>query len=167
MAHAIEACPIPEWIDDLANIPNESNDVNLFEAAIAVLDINKEYSGWYLDTGALQHVTGEKSSFFSFQDRVTGHVHTAAGESHSIARTRSVSFQISPGEVKTVHNVLYVPGITKNLLSVGSLTDSGYMACFDSTCCYLINKNDKRIIAEGLRTPQNGLYRLVTRNVIA
>lgn len=59
--------------------------------------------------------------------------------------------------------VLYVPSNTKNLLSLGSLTNKGYIACFDDTKCFFINKGNKRVVARGERKKGSGLYRLVAR----
>jgi hypothetical protein len=135
----------------------------LFEVALASLDIKDREAGWYLDTGASKHVTGSSSQFSSLDDSYQGDVRTVGGQKHKIAGRGSVKFQFPTSEIKTIPDVLYVPSITKNLLSVGSLTDGGYIACFDETKCYLINKGNRKIIAKGEREVGSGLYRLVTK----
>ena len=85
---------------------------------------------------------------------------TAGGESHQITGKGSVHFTFPSGEIKKVDEILYVPGFNKNLLSIGSLTDRGIVACFDDKKCILYSRGNKQIIAEGLRNKQNGLYHL-------
>jgi hypothetical protein len=44
-----------------------------------------------------------------------------------------------------------VPSLTKNLLSVGSITDRGHVIVFDSNKCFVNLKHDpKVIVAKGL-----------------
>lgn len=74
-------------------------------------------------------------------------------------------FTLPSGEIKDVHDVLYVPGLAKNLLSIGSFADRGMVACFDENKCILYSKNHKQIVAEGTRNHNNGLYRLSARNL--
>jgi hypothetical protein len=163
----------PTWEIDLADMPYETfedgdgpqHDGDVFEAAIAALDLNQGGdTGWYLDTGASRHVSGNEATFDSLDSNWASLVSTTGGHNHQIAGTGSVSFYLGTGSIKKVDDVLYVPGITKNLLSVGALTDRGYIACFDRNRCHLINSRTKRIMATGVRNPSNGLYQLVTHN---
>jgi transposase InsO family protein len=146
---------------DLVDLANE--EPCMFEAALASLDIKDRESGWYLDTGASKHVTGSASQFASLDDTYQGDVRTVGGQKHRIAGRGSINFQFPSGEIKSVPGVLYVPSIIKNLLSVESLTDKGYIACFDETKCFLISKGSKRIVARGERERGSGLYRLVAK----
>ena len=117
------------WLDeedaydeaDLVDLAD--NDHCLFEAALASLDIKDCESGWYLDTGASKHVMGSAGQFESLDDSYQGDVRTVGGQRHKIAGRGPVNFHSPLGEIRTVPGVLYVPSITKNLLSVGSLTD--------------------------------------------
>jgi len=62
--------------------------------------------------------------------------------------------------------VFYVSGLSKNLLSIGSLIDKGIIACFDDGKCVLYSRGNKRIIVEGLlRNRKNGLYQLSALNL--
>jgi hypothetical protein len=163
----------PTWEIDLAGMPDETfedgdrlqHDGDVLEAAIAALDLNQGCDiGWYLDTGASRHVSGNEATFDSLDSNRAGLVSTASSHSHQMAGTGSVSFHLGTGSIKKVDNVLYVPGITKNLLSIGTLTDRGYIACFDRNRCHLINSHTKQIMATGVRNPSNGLYQLVIHN---
>ena len=143
--------------DNIEQSPEQNFE--LFEAAISSLDINNSNSGWFLDSGVTQHVIGDRHSF-STLDEFSGNVRTAGGKSHQITGKGSVHFTLPSGKIKKVDEILYVPSFNKNLLSIGSLTDKGIVACFDDKKCILYSRGNKQIIAEGLRNKQNGLYHL-------
>lgn len=105
----------------------------------------------------------KKDIFTCLNNLVKGNISTAKGQAHPIAGKGTIKFQLSDGSIKKVSNVLYVLGIQKNLLSVGSLTGSGYIACFDKSRCLLFTKNSKTSIAEGIKNQKNGLYQLIVK----
>lgn len=114
-----------------------------FEVALASLDLD---SGWYLDSGATTHVTWSPIHFTDLDPRFSGIVRTTQGQQYTIAGKGSANFYLSTREIKSVSGVLYVPSITKNLLSVVSLTSGGVVACFDETRCYLYSKKRKKVV---------------------
>lgn len=56
--------------------------------------------------------------------------------------------------------MLYTPGITKNLLSVGSLTDQHKTSVFRTNGCFVMNNNTSEVEAFAPREGSKGLYRL-------
>jgi len=64
------------------------------------------------------------------------------------------------GEIKNVTNVLYVHGLTKNFLLVGSIIDKGNIVIFDASKCLILDSNEpKKIKAKAMRDNTNGLYK--------
>jgi hypothetical protein len=62
---------------------------------------------------------------------------------------------------KTIPFVLYVPGLTKNLLSVGRLTDGDRLVVFSSKGCFVVNCfNTKHVYLRGYHNPKDRLYHL-------
>ena len=56
-----------------------------------------------------------------------------------------------------LHDVLYVPNITKNLLSVSKLTaDNNILVEFDANCCFVKDKLTGKAILKG--TLKDALY---------
>jgi len=59
-----------------------------------------------------------------------------------------------------LHDVLYVPNITKKLLSVSKLiVDNNILVEFDANCCFVQDKLTRKAILKG--TLKDGLYRLL------
>jgi hypothetical protein len=46
------------------------------------------------------------------------------------------------GQVKHINDVLYIPGLTHNLLSVGQLIEMGYLVVFKNVECIIYDKED-------------------------
>ena len=59
-----------------------------------------------------------------------------------------------------LNRVLYVPALTRNLISVGSLIDNGNMVLFTKNQCLILQDNiSQTFIATGTRDFTNGLYK--------
>jgi uncharacterized membrane protein YfhO len=63
----------------------------------------------------------------SFEEKVT----CANDQSHFIKWVGSISICVVDGTKFTLSNILYVPGITKNLLSIFAFSKCGYHIIFD------------------------------------
>jgi hypothetical protein len=132
--------------------------VDVFQMSLDSLDIDKN-SDWYVDSGASASVTGNRI-FFKRLDysNQSSTITTAGDRTHAVEGKGVVEFVTPNGEIKEIDNVLYVPTLTKNLISVGALTDKGVMFTFNSNECLLIRRPNE-ILAKGIRDPSNGLYK--------
>lgn len=102
--------------------------VDVFEVALAGLDLGKEE--WLVDSGASRHVNGDRSVFSTLDlTPGTSSVQTAGNENLTVQGTGSVNLGPS-GEIN-ISDVYYVPGLTRNLLSIGKIADAGYVLVFD------------------------------------
>jgi hypothetical protein len=88
-----------------------------------MLETPWQTNSWYLDSGATHHVPGDSSIFTSIHPTSGARVRSVGGQNYSVAGVGNVDIQVWLGEIKTIKIVLYTPGITKILLSVGCLTD--------------------------------------------
>ena len=134
--------------------------VNACLVELNLLETPQPTTSWYLDSGATHHVSGEQSAFSSISQTSGSQVRSAGGHSHSVAGIGNVELQFSNGEIKSIGSVLYTPGITKNLLSVGALTDQNKTLVFRSEGCFIINNSNLAVEALALRENNHGLYRL-------
>ncbi|MCO5605635.1 hypothetical protein L7F22_059818 [Adiantum nelumboides] len=77
-----------------------------------------------------------------------GSVLTGDDSHHAIQGKGTITIQMSQGEEKDLSNVLLVPGITKNLISMGQIVEKDYEVKFNKDGCYV--KNDKgKVVAHG------------------
>ena len=125
-----------------------------------MLEAPQRNSSWYLDSGATHHVSGDPNVFSSIQPISGSQIRSAGGQSHNVTGVGNVDIHVPSGEIKTFSSVLYTPGITKNLLSVGSLTDLHKTLVFKATGCFVIGNTNSQVEAFAHRENGRGLYRL-------
>ena len=120
--------------DDEEKVENEQEEVydDLLQAFFAEAfniemdTYKKEDNLWYFDTGATHHLTNNKawlSNYNLLQTPVT--VGFGNNDIKQALGKGEVSFRLQADNIFTIGNVYYVPGITKNLLSVGQATENG------------------------------------------
>ena len=81
---------------------------------------------WYVDSGALNHMTSHREWFKEMKKpEKPGYVETGDDTTHPIAHVGDVSLSMQDGKVKCLTNVLHVPEITKNLVSIGQMVEQG------------------------------------------
>ena len=129
-------------------VHNQDQDSDNFELANQVIDVclvelnmletPQQTSSWYLDSGATHHVYGDPSAFTSIYPVNGTRVHFVEGQNHNVARVGNVDILFFPGAIKSISSHLYTPRITKNLLSVGSLSDQNKTIVFKSEGCFVI-----------------------------
>ena len=114
---------------------------------------------WYMDSGAISHVTGQKASLeLLHKEHPNFNISTVDRANHQVSEVESATVASNFGEIKLPH-VLYVLALRCNLISVDSLADQGYAIIFTkSQCLILDNVSNKCILAIGTRNSANGLY---------
>ena len=152
--------------DATENYEQESEDLladQVVDACLVELNLLETLqpnTAWYLDSGATHHVSGDSNVFSEIHPTNAAQVRSAGGRNHSVAGVGDVNFQSSSGVIKKISSVLYMPSITKNLLSVGSLTDQNKTLVFKSQQCFIVDNVTQSIYAIATREKSRGLYRL-------
>ncbi len=68
---------------------------------------------------------------------------------HPITQIGKVSFSMQDGQTKYLKNVLHVPTITKNLVSIGQMVEQGLHVTFNPNGCFVEDmKNQGKLIAK-------------------
>uniref|UniRef100_A0A1S8ADA3 Uncharacterized protein n=1 Tax=Citrus limon TaxID=2708 RepID=A0A1S8ADA3_CITLI len=100
---------------------------------IAALACTKFHGSWILDSGATDHMTGNSQLFSSYIPCAGNQkVKIANGSLATVAGKGTIT--ISPSLV--LKNVLHVPHLSYNLLSISKLTfDHNCQVIFQSSCC--------------------------------
>jgi hypothetical protein len=88
-------------------------------------------SAWYVDSGASSHMTSARELFTSLTKQDSRlHVELGNDAKYAVKGVGTISFQLESGSSLEVKDVLYVPGLTKNLLSVSVMEDKGFVIVF-------------------------------------
>lgn len=97
-----------------------------------------ENSKWLVDSGASEHMCRDRSLFSSFTSVSQKSVVVGNGAVISVLGHGQMSVQVSNGSewIDTViDNVLFVPELKTNLLSVNRAADRGYVIMTDDSSC--------------------------------
>lgn len=98
-------------------------------ACMTVFSTNKE--PWFLNSGASYHVTDTSNLLSKLLSSSITSIQTDAGQTLRVEYKGTINFK--DYEVKIVHDILYVPGVKTNLLSVGRSADQGHTIMSNST----------------------------------
>ena len=88
-------------------------------------------SVWFLDSGASCHMTKAWELFSSLTERDSDvHVQLGDDAKYVVKGEGIVTFQLKLGGSLDAHDVLYVPGLKKNLLLGSTMEDRGFAVTF-------------------------------------
>lgn len=144
----------------LKNKSHSKENNKSFVAAFSAMQLN-DCINWYVDSGASMHMTMHKEllvnetippiSTIKIADNKTLHVESCGNVILHIPNNDGSSSEI------LVKNVLYVPKLSTNLLSVSKIIKSGCKVEFDKTGCSVYNSMNKKVATADL---VNDTYRL-------
>ena len=97
---------------------------------------------WLLDSGCTKHMSFDESLFNKVNKSEVSKVRIGNGQ-----YKESVAIKGSAG-IKLIYDVLLVPKIDQNLLSVGQLLEKGYSVVFKNKMCVLANSNGVVLFCE-------------------
>ena len=118
---------------------------------------------WIIDSGALRHMTYDKTYLEDYQEfHDKEFVTLGDGKTVHSHGKGNVKLQLNQGRTGTLKDVLYVPKLSCNLLSVGRAADQNMTVKFDQDKCYFKDSNGQ-MVATGTR--QNRMYQLDFRNM--
>ena len=93
---------------------------------------------WYLDSGASFHMTSDKNLFSALEEKdLKMRIEMGDDGRYSVSGVGTVAFQREHGAPLTLTDVMYVPGLKKNLVSVAMLEDKGYDVVFSKGKVFL------------------------------
>ena len=99
---------------------------------------------WLIDSGCTSHMTFNKDLFLSLDMSSKTNVIVGNGETLKAEGRGTVSVKTSNG-ARTIKDVLYVPNLDQNLLSVGQIMKSGCCLTFQEEYCRILDSNMKLI----------------------
>ena len=116
-------------------------------------------SGWYFDSGASFHMTGDVNLFSDLVEKcLQMHVELGDGGRYNATGIGTITFQRESGKLILLQDVVHVLGLKKNLISVAMLEDKGYEVVFSEGKVFLRHKATGQVKKVGIRA--KNLYRL-------
>ena len=113
-------------------------------------------------------MTGFKNILSNFRKKTCA-VQLQLGDNscHDIKGVGSTSFQLKSGSIIHIDEILFVPGLRKNLLSVSALEDKGYKVAFMDGKAILWPKDGQLSSAEVIGIKKGGLYKVTNHSASA
>jgi hypothetical protein len=103
------------------------------QASLGAVDDDAEHlDGWYLDTGATNHMTGYVDVFSDLDRFMVGSVKFGDGSVVSIQGHGSAAFTGNHGAHKVLTGVYHILRLGNSIVSLGQLDENGAMIYIDS-----------------------------------
>lgn len=127
-----------------ANVTEEDkNDVeHLFMVSQALS--SHELNTWLIDSGCTSHMTKYLSFFTSIDRSIQPKVKLGNGEVVQAKGKGTIAINTKKG-TKMITNVLYIPELDQNLLSVAQMLRNGYAVAFKEKFCFITNVHGTEI----------------------
>ena len=98
-------------------------------------------SVWYLDSGVSFHMTGDKELFSDLEEKdLQMHIEMGDDGQYSETGIETITFERESNNPFLLKNVMHVPGLKKNLVSIAMLEDRGYDVVFSEEKAFLRHK---------------------------
>ena len=140
------------------NVKDESSEV------VFMASDGADHHCWYIDSGATQHMSGDRAAFVEYAAIPPKAVYMGDNNKQDAVGQGSVKMvlDVSGSALKAKFtNVLFVPNLKSNLISVSRLIKDGFSVQFGAAGCDIL-KNGV-VVAQGVS--ENRLYRLNGRIV--
>ena len=107
---------------------------------------------WLIDSGASRHITGFKEAISDMLKKDTNmEIILGDNATYPMKGTGIVTLHLIQGQVLCLQDVLYVPGLKKNLVSISAMEYKGFNVAFIDRKVRMWKKRFKEAIAIGFR----------------
>ncbi|TXG55930.1 hypothetical protein EZV62_017243 [Acer yangbiense] len=132
-----------------ANFTDEQPDAedHMFMASQVCCSASKDV--WYVDSGCTSHMVKDSSLFTSLDNNDRTNVKLENGEMVQATGKGTISVQTSKGP-KLIHDVLLIPDLDQNLLSVAQLLKKGYSCSFKDNYCTIFDSCGVEVVKVGM-----------------
>ena len=164
--HYASECRAPSTrIEERVNYAEEKNG----EDGTLLLARNDTSGGqentWYLDTGASNHMSGNRSMFVQLSESVNGSVAFGDDSKVPVKGRGNILFRAKDGSHQIISNVYYVPNMKSNILSLGQLLEKGYDIHLKDYSLFL--RDDKGNLITKVKMSKNRMFPLNIQNDVA
>eukprot|EP00253_Pinus_taeda_P028745 PITA_28745 len=119
----------------------------LFLASNSTNNVSKEV--WLMESGCNNHMIGNKDGFIEIDEPTKSDVLLGDDKRFEAKGKGTIAVKTNEGKPKHINDILYVPHLAHNLLSVGQLLEKRYLIFFKDKQCIIYDKNDhSKLIAK-------------------
>jgi hypothetical protein len=134
--------------DEDAQVASQDDEDQMFVATCFSVQTSSDH--WLIDSGCTNHMSFDKSLFRNLQTTEVAKVRIGNGDCIAAKGKGTIAITINSG-TKTIFDVLYVPDIDQNLLSVGQLIEKGMKVVFENQSCYIFDAAGQKILQAKMR----------------
>jgi hypothetical protein len=128
---------------------------------LACLSTSMVTGTWYIDSGASCHMTGVHEYFNNLKEyNANFNIVLGDNSKYRPAGKGIVRFQRESGKPLSINDVLFVPGLTKNLIYVSALEDKGYEVTFRDGRVLIHPRGSNASMGKVLGVRKDKLYKL-------
>ncbi|KAJ4707148.1 Retrovirus-related Pol polyprotein from transposon TNT 1-94 [Melia azedarach] len=127
-----------------ANVMEEKQPEDHIFMAVLSSEAPDKHS-WLLDSGCTNHMTSNSEYFSTLDTTVRVPVRLGNGDVIESAGKGTISIPTSKG-IKFINDVLLVPNLDQNLLSVGQMMHKGYSLFFKDKACVISDSSGDKVV---------------------
>lgn len=157
LGHLVNECKIK---NKKVSATCTSNYISQFTLSSCFTSSSTGSQDWYIDSGASSHMSNRRDWFDSISSHITSI--TVANNEQLLSQGKgTVSLNISE-YVQQISDVLYIPGLATNLLSVKQLVNKGFDVLFTSQGAQIFQSGGCQVTNSVIATGSNhrGMYKL-------
>ncbi|CAL2238315.1 unnamed protein product [Prunus armeniaca] len=150
-----------------AKIVQKENSASQLEMTWNLFYANSTVTGprvngeWYIDSGCSNHMTGNIELLVDIRTNIAGKVQMLTGDLVNVAGMGSLVIDTNKGR-KYVREVMYLPGLKENLLSVGQMDEHGYFLVFGGGMCSVYDGPSLESLVMKVKKKVNRCYPLAS-----
>jgi hypothetical protein len=115
---------------------------------------------WLIDSGASKHTTGYEDSLSNLVHKDSRHKVKLGDDYHYPIKGVGEAYKLNSGKPMKMKEVLYVPGLKKNLLSISTLDKKGFRGAFIDGQVLMWPRGKTLDDAVVIGVEEGGLYKL-------
>lgn len=150
--HESDKCPKKSKDDTQSS----GNAKNAFSAMLA----NDKSLTWYIDSGASSHMTPHAQHFINKKHSSVKEIVAANNSRMQVKSAGDLKVSTQENEIN-ISDVLFVPQLSANLLSVHQIASKGNTVVFNTDGCTVYNTENKKLVH---CEAENGVYKLHTNS---
>lgn len=124
-------------------VAKQEDEDQLFVASYFASSSSTE--SWLIDSGYTNHMKNDKKLFRDLRPIDITKVKIGNGDYISVKGRGTITIT-STAVTKTISDVLYIPEINQNLLSIGQLIEKGFKVIFEDSFCHILDVNNEEIL---------------------